>query len=83
MRTVVPIRGTLKGMGRESKCEMLAVKESAAVRAVPACSLCSVIMAAPDLPDGESIVEFEGRRVRAKREGGLWLPEESGLACAA
>lgn len=83
MRTVVLIRGTLRGMGRESKCEMVAMRDTAADGPHAVYSLCSVITAAPDLPDGEYVVEFDGRMVRAKREVGLWLPEEFGLKRAA
>jgi hypothetical protein len=83
MRAVVLIRGKLRGLGRDSECEMLAMKDRAAGAARPVYSLCSVITAAPDLPDGEYTVEFDGQMVRARREGGLWLPEESGLVRAA
>jgi len=83
MRAVVLIQGTLRGMGRQSICEMLAMKDSAANGTQSAYVLCNVLTAAPDLPDGEYTVEFEGRKVRAKREGGLWLPERPGLARAA
>ncbi len=83
MRAVVLIQGTLRGMGRESICEMLAMKDRAANGTQPVYSLCSVLTAAPDLPDGDYIVEFDGRKVRARRQGGLWLPERRGLAGAA
>ncbi len=83
MRAVVLVRGTLRGMGRESECEMLAMRETGADGEPPVFSLSSVITVAPDLPDGEYTVEFEGQTVRAKREGGLWLPQEHGFAKAA
>ncbi|HEX3986099.1 MAG TPA: hypothetical protein VHX13_05745 [Acidobacteriaceae bacterium] len=37
---------------------------------------CCVLDAPPGIPDGSYAVFFEGHRVRAVRQGGLWLPEE-------
>ena len=39
-------------------------------------SRCCVLDAPPDVPDGSYIVFFDGHRVDAVKQGGLWLPED-------
>lgn len=75
MRSVVLIQGTLSGMGYESECEMLAVREYLPQVGRPIYYRCSVIKAAPHLPDGEYIVMFDGHAVPAIKESGLWIPD--------
>jgi|HubBroStandDraft_1064217.scaffolds.fasta_scaffold119300_2 hypothetical protein len=77
MRSVVLIRGLLKGMGRETPCDMLAMKDARSVTGPIAYSQCCVIDAPMDLPDGVYVVTFNGLVVAARKEGGLWLPEEA------
>lgn len=83
MRSVVLIHGLLRGMGREESCEMLAIKESDRGGGQPIYSRCGVIDAPPDLPDGDYTVSFNGYAVPAKREGGLWIPEDETAAMRA
>ena len=77
MRSVVLIHGLLRGMGREAPCEMLAMKETAPETGREIYSRCSVIDAPHDLPDGLYAVSFSGHVVTARKEGGLWLPENA------
>ena len=75
MRSVVLIRGLLKGMGREVPCDMLALKDATSETGLAVYSKCCVIDAPMDLPDGIYAVTFSGQVAAARREGGLWLPE--------
>ncbi len=75
MRSVVLIRGLLKGMGREAPCDMLAMKDAASETGPVFYSRCCVIDAPHGLPDGVYVVTFSGHVVAARKEGGLWLPE--------
>lgn len=83
MRSVVLIYGVLRGMGRESPCEMLALKEKHPESGKPMYSRCSVTRAASDLPDGDYTVSFRGGQVAVRREGGLWLADGVQLGDAA
>jgi hypothetical protein len=76
MRSVVLIRGLLIGRGYEVPCEMLAMRDSQAQPGRTAYSRCSVIEAPAQLPDGEYTVTFHGYSVPARKEGGLWVPDE-------
>ena len=82
MRCVVLIHGMLRGMGRQSECEMLAMKETLPGRR-PVYSRCSVIEAPAELPDGEYTVSFDDGTVKVKRQGGLWLAGTESLSGAA
>jgi hypothetical protein len=73
--SVVLVRGVLRGMGRESTCEMLAYWQKHPETHRTVYSRCSVIGAASDLPDGEYTVAFRGGLAVVRREGGLWLPD--------
>jgi hypothetical protein len=75
MRSVVLIRGLLKGMGREAPCDLLAMKDAASETGPVFYSRCCVIDAPHELPDGVYVVTFSGHVVAARKEGGLWLPE--------
>ena len=77
MRSVVLIRGLLIGMGYEVPCEMLAMRDSETQSGQVAYSRCSVIDAPPQLPDGEYTVMFHGYIVPARKEAGLWVPDET------
>jgi hypothetical protein len=77
MRSVVLIHGLLQGMGREEPCEMLAMKESRTETGAVVFSQCSVIDAPHDLPNGIYTVSFGGYVVPARKESGLWIPEEA------
>ena len=73
MRFAVLCKGVLRGMGRESVCELLATKTvlSEATRAVY--SHCAIIEAPLDLPDGDYEVEFAGEVAVTSLRGGSWL----------
>jgi hypothetical protein len=75
MRSVVLIQGLLRGMGRETPCEMLAIRESQSGKNLPVYTRCSVIEAPIDLPDGDYTVTFNVYSVSARKEAGLWIPE--------
>jgi hypothetical protein len=77
MRSVVLIRGLLKGMQREAPCEMLAILETQRDTGQAVYSRCSVIDAPMDLPDGDYTVAFDGYIVAARKEAGLWIPEDT------
>jgi hypothetical protein len=74
MRSVVLIRGVLRGMGREAPCEMLAIQETQPETAQAVYFRCSVIDAPMELPDGDYTLAFNGHAVAARKEGGLWVP---------
>jgi hypothetical protein len=83
MRSVVLIHGVLRGMGQESNCEMLALKETDSLTRRTTYSRCSVIKADSDLPDGEYIVAFQSNTVSVRREGSLWLADGESFSDAA
>lgn len=76
MRSVVLIHGLLIGMGYEVPCEMLALRESQSGSRQVAYSRCSVIDAPSQLPDGGYTVTFGGYVVAARKQAGLWVPDE-------
>lgn len=83
---LVLVRGIVRGMGRETGCELLARRQ-----ALPGASGTdmghygytegSILEAPSDLPDGSYIVTVaEGYTVPMTKQGGLWLVDEaSGL----
>ena len=77
MRSVVLIHGLLRGMGHEEPCEMLAMKETQPENGAPFFSRCSVIEAPQDLPNGVYTVSFGNYLVPARKDSGLWIPEEA------
>lgn len=79
MRTVVLLRGSVEGMGRTARCEMLAMKEYLSPTSPPIYSRCCILDAPEDLPDGEYQVTFAGHRVSAHKEVGLWLPSDDAV----
>lgn len=72
MRTIVLVNGVLRGMGHETQCEMLAIREKSPNQP-PLYRKCSVIESPPNMPDGEYTVSFDHATVKVYREGGLWL----------
>lgn len=79
MRSVVRLRGWLRGMEHESSCVLLAWKETlhseealGAFRYVY--SDLQVLDAPPNLPDGEYEVSFGDLTVSAVKRSGMWLP---------
>jgi hypothetical protein len=83
MRSVVLIRGVLRGMGFETRCEMVAFKVTHPDSSRPIYTHWSVIDAPADLPDGAYTVSFEDRTVAVRREGGLWLAANTPMTDAA
>lgn len=77
--TVVLLHGSVKGMGLEAECEILARRLS--IPADPGTELprfftytdCSVVGAPADLPDGEYVAWFEGYSLNTTLHRGLWL----------
>jgi len=76
MRSVVLVHGLLHGLGYEARCEMLAMRESASREGSSTYSRCSVIDAPMDLPDGDYTVTFGGYSVLARKQAGLWVPDD-------
>jgi len=62
---------------------MLALREAQPGGRPPVYSRCSVIEAAPGLPDGDYTVIFEGNTIWTRREGGLWLADGVSVPSAA
>ena len=70
-------------MGQESHCEMVALKDKDPDRKHCVYSRCSVLEAAPDLPDGPYTVSFDACTVVVFRESRLWLANGEMLPNAA
>ena len=83
MRSVVLIHGLLQGNGRQEPCEMLAMRDVPTTPGPAVYSRCSVIEAPENLPDGEYTVTFGGHIVPARKEAGLWVPDETTAAAVA
>lgn len=78
MRSVVRLRGWLRGMDRESTCVLLAWKETLRSESGLGAfqylySRVQVLDAPADLPDGEYQVAFGSQRLPVTRRRGLWL----------
>lgn len=82
MRSVVLIHGWLQGNGRQEPCEMLAMRDVSPGPGPAVYSRCSVIDASQDLPDGDYTVTFDSYIVPARKDAGLWIPEEAIAALA-
>ena len=74
MGKMVLIRGVLRGMERETRCEVL-VREHSVKSGFrgPRYSEGFVLNAAEDLLDGEYTVAFDGHSLNAIRHHGIWL----------
>jgi hypothetical protein len=83
MRTVVLIYGVLRGMGHETGCQMVAIRDTQPEPRASVYTRCSVLDAPSELPDGGYRVYFEGRSVAVRKQGGLWLAEEPPVSGAA
>jgi hypothetical protein len=79
MRSLAHMQGLLRGMGREVRCEMLAIREEGSEAGQPVFSRCSVIETAEDLPDGAYTLAFDGYVVSVRKEGGLWIPQDAAV----
>lgn len=73
MRFAVLCKGTLRGMGREVSCELLATKTVVAEASRAVYSHCAVIEAPRDLPDGDYEVEFAGEVAVTSLRNGSWV----------
>lgn len=77
--SVVLLHGSVQGMGRQAKCEVLArrIVTSGAGEAVTGRSYayidCSVIGAPYELPDGEYVAGFEDYTLKVTHLRGVWL----------
>jgi hypothetical protein len=72
MRFAVLLKGTLRGMGRRSECELLATKSVQPGITHATYSHCAVIEAPSDLPDGDYEVEFEGEVAVTRLQNACW-----------
>ena len=71
-RESVILNGTLKGMGREVPCSVLALKVSLPQLNIFEYIRCDIHQAPVDLPDGHYSVFFEGRTMKVNKSDGLW-----------
>jgi len=72
MRFAVLIKGTLRGMGREAACELLATKSVVPEASRPEYSHCAVIEAPSNLPHGDYEVEFAEEVAITRLQEGSW-----------
>jgi len=72
MRFAVLLKGTLRGMGREAKCELLATKSVTPGASRPVYSHCAVIDSPADLPEGDYEVEFGQEVAITRLQDGCW-----------
>lgn len=75
MRSVVLLRGELRGMGQRESCSMLAIQETEGPGSEPEYSHYSVLDAPAAMPDGQYLVRFGCRIALVLRSAGLWLPD--------
>ena len=73
MRFAVLCKGTLRGMGHQASCELLATKTVVAEASRAVYSHCAVIEAPRDLPDGDYELEFAGEVAITSLRNGSWL----------
>lgn len=73
MRFAVLMKGTLRGMGHEAPCELIATKTVLPEAAQPVYSHCAIIEAPRELPDGDYEIEFAGEIAITKRHAGSWM----------
>jgi hypothetical protein len=75
---IVLMHALLRGMGRETECDILVRKtvpgqsKTVSAQGAPVFSECSVISAPASLPDGKYQVLFDGHVARVQREQGVW-----------
>ena len=72
MRFAVLLKGTLRGMGREAECELLATKSVVPGTSRPTYSHCAVIEAPIDLLDGDYEMEFADEVALTHLQDGSW-----------
>ena len=72
IRETVLVKGELRGMGHNSPCLVRAVKVSLPKLDVWEYVKAEVFEAPEELPDGVYEVNFEGRKVRAKKTFDGW-----------
>jgi hypothetical protein len=79
MGSIVLVRGSLKGMGLQAECEVLARRLTTVVTPPTGSttglsySECSVIQAPVDLPDGDYVFRFKRHAVTMSKKRGAWL----------
>lgn len=64
------VPATVRGMGREARCHVLARRVG--LGRGPLYADCCVIGSPDDLPDGEYSIEFAGTRAMVVRRLGVW-----------
>jgi len=86
MGMIVLVRGSLRGMGREVECEVVAMKRTIINQRKlrphidEVYSECGVLDAPADLPDGEYTVSVGAQTFNTKRRRGLWLGQARAMA---
>jgi hypothetical protein len=80
-KETIPLQGTLRGEGRERTCRLKALQYAtyADECSRPTClsySRCS-IEDGDDFPDGEYVLEFDGRRVLLTKQAGKYILSSS------
>jgi hypothetical protein len=69
--SAVLLTASLRGMGREANCDLLARKQPPDLG--PGYTWASIVNAPSDLPDGEYQVIFDRHMLRATKERDQWL----------
>ena len=72
MRFAVLVKGYLRAMGREARCDVLATNSVVPDTVRPTYSNCAVLGAPPDLPDGDYEVEFADEVGVTTLQNGSW-----------
>ncbi|HWE84249.1 MAG TPA: hypothetical protein VG267_04850 [Terracidiphilus sp.] len=76
MHLSVLLNGKLRGMGRESRCEVLATRHVHAEGDADIYSDLRILSGPPDWPNGDYVAELGVLRARAQRLESLWLIDE-------
>ena len=86
MGMIVLVRGSLRGMGHEVECEVVAMKRTVLhppkerPQIDEVYSDCGVLNAPQDLPDGEYTVRVGNQLFSTRRRRGLWLGQSKAMA---
>ena len=71
-RETVTLLAKLKGMGCEAQCVVSAVKLSLPEFGITQFVGCDVVQAPSELPDGEYIVNLQGRELLVEKRNHVW-----------
>lgn len=72
MGTTLIVKGTLRGMGCEVECSLIATRSEAPKTAGPTFTKCAVLDAPNVIPDGYYEATFSGHSAFLHRTNGVW-----------